>query len=188
MPVFYQATIGQQAGGFASVDNSGLNTDNEIATFASYAPALPGRLRQLAAYFAGQGATANANLVAWDLNGNVIADSPSFVAPAGSGGTGGQVLNQAEVDPSSGFGDKADGTALVFGFFTVPNQNREWSVRAAGNFLHQSTSVVASLAPLAGCAPPYVCGDIQAYGLLVGVTGHKEYYLDGLAAWKKRRH
>lgn len=189
MPLFGQATFGQQGGATSSVDNSGLNTDNEISTFTDYAPPLAGRLRTLNCYFAGHGGAVSANLVAWNQAGaTVCAESGSFTAANGTGGSGGQTLYTQEVDQSSSFGSSVDPSSNVrFGFFVTPSQAREWGVAAAGNFMHQSTSVVAPLTPLAGCGGPYVCGDIQSYGTMVGVAGHKEYCFDGVAIWKRRR-
>jgi len=169
MPLSCAQIIGSAPASFASFDTAGLNTDNEIATSPSFAAPLPGRIIFLFVYFAGDGATVVARLVAWrTANLNPEVKSPQFTAPSGSASTGGQTLNTG----------CADGTAPVtgtdaawwIGFWRAPSGSQVWSVASAGSFffLTNTGADVGALSGSSSCASPFTCGSIEAYALICG--------------------
>lgn len=161
-----QARIGKTSSGFTSFNNSGLNTDNEVGTVLVVLP-FSCRVYRLFAYFAGNGATVAAQIVAWlsDLSGN--ARTASFTAPSGTASTGGQTLN-------SGY---SDGVGKVFssdlsvwiGFFRAPGGSSVWSVIGSGSFQFKSSSALDNFGASTACpGSGFACGDPEAFCDVIG--------------------
>lgn len=184
MPLFAQTTIGIQTAPGVNFNNAGVNQDNEVAN-ADAANKLPfaGKIRALSVYFGGATVTVVARFVAWDgFAGNVIlSKTPQFVAL---------------VSPTPLLKLYTDGIDLIrgndaqciIGFWRDKAGNAQWYVTGAGTFFFL-TNLGADAAPFVGpgaCAGPYICANLQAFAILLGVAGMKQYNMPGAGMWKKR--
>lgn len=184
MGFYSQATVGQASAGFSSFDNSGLNTDNEIGLLnVAVASPIAGRIRTLAAFFGGDGVSVNAILVGWDsVAFTPDAKSPQFSAPSGSHSTGGQTLNIQNTDGTAPV--IGQGRSQYFGWWRDASSSAVWSVRGTGSF-RRATSASLGNAPGSVCGGAYVCGDIQAFGIVIGIPFSKDGHFQGMSMYKK---
>lgn len=178
MPLFAQGLVGDTAAPGGNFDTSGVNTDNNIAT-PSRAMPLAGRLRTLSVHFGGNGVSVAAILAGWDTALNPVARSAQFTAPAVP------ALQVRDTDGSCPVRGKSD--TYQVGFWRDPAVSGKWFVTAAGSFEHKTLDPLGSMSGEIACAGPYICGNIQAYGLVVGVQPARDYHLPAVAMWKQRR-
>jgi hypothetical protein len=178
VPLFAFATIGVQTAPGANFDVSGVNLDNEIANPPVAVP-LPGAVRQISTHFGGNGAGVTARCVIWDSAGTLIAKSPQFAAPAAPALQTQTPDSQAIVKP---------GTTYQIGFWRAPGGSGKWFITGSGTFNHNTDAGVdvGSFAGAGACGGAYLCDNIQAYALVVGVAPQAAYYLGGMAIRKKR--
>lgn len=153
------AQIGSQPSSWSTFQFSGLNTNNQVG-MGTFAMPEAGRINQLSCFFGGHTAAVTARLVLWDSSGNIVAQSGSFSAAKGSGGTGGQAWQtQAIPDVLA-----SSGAAYYVGFWRDPAKDAEWSIAAGGTW-RENTNTSGSPGAFTGLTSN--SGGVGAYATYV---------------------
>jgi hypothetical protein len=149
------------------ISNTGSNNQYGCAITMSES----GLIQYLDVYMAGGGGSITAVLCLWDSSGNLLAQSASFSAGAGSGGVNGQAFQrQALLTPYAA----AAGTYYV-GFWRNGAQTAEWSYDAGSGTIHPQ-------APSGGISNVGSPGNLSFANSTTGqMSAYVEYVKGGLA-------
>ncbi len=121
------ATTGQTATPSSSFFWTGANTENQVCWVTS----MPenGLLSEQYCYFAGKDGSITAQLVLWDGQGNILAQSGNFSVAPGSLSPGGQAWHGRSMPAVA----LSDGQTLLIGWWRAPSQAHIWSVTGSGS-------------------------------------------------------
>lgn len=146
--------LGETGAATSSFNFSGANTDNEVATDATFVvPAGGIYVNSISCYMGGHNAAVNTRFAIWNATTHaLIVASSTF-----SAGKGRSLKTKAITQTFI-----AAGTVIRIGFWRQQSQDAEWGVAASGTFRYHSNTG-SLLEPTTVCVPAYICGKIQAY-------------------------
>lgn len=174
------AEVGVHPTSWSSFRWTGWNVENEVANPLVTMPAT-GDITSISCYFSGHSDSPTYRLVIWDSSGNILAQTTTFTASAGSGATAGQAWQTQSLGSPL---HVVSGTQIRIGWWRCPGTgagtcDTEWSFTGSGT---HDTKTDTSGSPGSFTGPGSNSGQVGAYATYTPTVASQQVYVDGVQA------